>query len=79
MSDGPYGTNVGDIWLSEGSAIQERLDAEGKGMKLVHEVMSNLKTGYKAEECLYVTNNPEIIAEAEEGTKKYWEQKASEN
>lgn len=73
---GPYGTNVGDSWLAEGSEVQERLDRERPGMKLVHEVLMRDGT---PQECVYVTANEELIAQAREGTAKYWEQKAREN
>jgi hypothetical protein len=58
---GPYGTNEGDIWLTEGSDVQERLDAEGKGMKLVHEII-------EGKEKIYVTDDSELIARARVGS-----------
>lgn len=61
---GPYGTNEGDVWLGGGD-VQERLDQDGKGLRLIHEML--LRDG-KLEECVYVTANPEMIAEAERGT-----------
>lgn len=75
-TSGPYGTNVGDVWLGEGSPVQERLDREEPGTKLVHEVL--MKDGTR-QECVYVTSNAELIERAREGTVRYWEQKASEN
>lgn len=73
---GPYGTNEGDKWLAPGSPVQDRLDADGEGMVLIHEML--VKEGV-LQEVLYVTANPEMIAEAQEGHEFYMEQKASEN
>lgn len=73
---GPYGTNEGDMWLAPGSPVQDRLDAEGKGHVLVHEMM--FKDG-EVQECLYVTANPEMIAEATEGHAKWVAAQASKN
>lgn len=36
---GPYGTNEGDIWLAPGSGVQIRLDEQGEGLQLVHEML----------------------------------------
>jgi hypothetical protein len=63
---GPYGTNEGDMWLAPGSDVQDKLDAKGEGLILIHEMM--VKDG-ELQECLYVTANPEMIAEATEGHK----------
>jgi len=71
---GPYGTNEGDVWLSPGSEIQNRLDAEG--LVLINEMM--VKDG-KLQECVYTTSNPEMIAEAREGHKRYVAAQASKN
>jgi hypothetical protein len=73
---GPYGTNEGDMWLSPGSEIQNRLDAEGKGLIFVNEMM--VKDG-ELQECVYVTANPEMIAEAQEGHERYMAERASKN
>lgn len=73
---GPYGTNEGDKWLGEGSLIQEKLDADSEGLILIHEMM--VKDG-RLQECLYVTANTEMIAEAREGHALYFAQKAREN
>jgi hypothetical protein len=62
---GPYGTNEGDKWTSPGSDMQARLDADGEGMILIHEMM--VKDG-ELQECLYVTKLPELVEEAEAGT-----------
>jgi len=71
---GPYGTNEGDMWLSPGSEIQNRLDAEG--LVLINEMM--VKDG-ELQECVYTTSNPEMIAEAREGHKRYVAAQASKN
>jgi hypothetical protein len=71
---GPYGTNEGDMWLSPGSPIQDKLDAEG--LVLINEMM--VKDG-KLQECVYTTANPEMIAEAREGHKRYVAAQASKN
>lgn len=73
---GPYGTNEGDMWLAPGSGVQEKLDAEGEGLVLIHEMM--VKDG-ELQECLYVTKLPELIEQASEGHVKYMERLASEN
>jgi hypothetical protein len=73
---GPYGTNVGDIWWAEGSDVQKRLDEDGEGLMLIHEVME--KDG-EIQECMYVTKLPELVEAARRGTEKYVAQKASEN
>jgi hypothetical protein len=66
---GPYGTNEGDIWGAEGSAIQDRLP---EGQVLIHEIIDG-------EEKVYVTEDPELIERAAAGTIKYLAQKAEEN
>ena len=73
---GPYGTNEGDVWLSPGSMVQNRLDAEGEGLILINEMM--VKDG-KLQEVFYTTDNPEMIAEAREGHKRYVAAQASKN
>jgi hypothetical protein len=73
---GPYGTNLGDIWLASDSPVQKRLDADGEGLMLIHEVME--KDG-EIQECMYVTKLPELVEAARRGTEKYVAQKASEN
>lgn len=73
---GPYGTNEGDKWLSPGSDVQDRLDADGEGLVLIHEMM--VKDGL-LQECFYVTDDAEMIAEAARGHEHYMAQKASEN
>jgi hypothetical protein len=73
---GPYGTNEGDKWLAPGSMVQNRLDKEGEGLILIHEML--VKEG-ELQECLYVTKDPEMIAEAEAGHERWMAQKASEN
>lgn len=70
---GPYGTNPGDQWLAPGSPIQDRLDAQGDGLVLVHWIDDD------GEEALYTTANPEMIAEAEEGHVRYIAERASRN
>jgi len=73
---GPYGTNEGDTWLATGSPVQDRLDADGEGMVLIHEMM--VKDG-KLQECMYVTANPEMIADAERGHELYLAEQAARN
>ena len=73
---GPYGTNEGDMWLGTGSAVQAKLDEEGDGLILIHEM---IKKGDEVREAVYVTDNAEIIAEATRGHDHYIAQKASEN
>jgi hypothetical protein len=72
----PYGMNEGDCWLAPGSLVQERLDAEGEGLVLIHEML--VKDG-ALQECLYVTANPELIERAKVGHEKYVAQRAREN
>ena len=72
----PYGSNVGDVWLGEGSEIQALLDQDGEGLQLVHEVVE--RDG-RQEEVVYVTKDPELISLARAGTVFYWEQKRREN
>ena len=76
---GPYGTNPGDQWLGSGSAIQKRLDQDGEGLVLVHWI--NDEPGHESygEETVYVTANPEMIAEAQEGHERYIAERASRN
>jgi hypothetical protein len=73
---GPYGTNEGDMWLSPGSMMQDVLDEKGEGLVLINEMM--VKDG-KLQECVYTTSNPEMIAEAREGHKRYVAAQASKN
>jgi hypothetical protein len=73
---GPYGTNEGDKWLATGSEIQKRLDADGNGHILIHEML--LKDG-EVQEVVYVTANEELIAEATAGHEKWLAAKAQES
>ena len=73
---GEYGTREGDMWLAPGSPVQDRLDQEGKGHVLIHEMM--VKDG-ELQECLYVTANEEMIAEAKAGHERYIEARAARN
>jgi hypothetical protein len=73
---GPYGTNEGDMWLGTGSAVQAKLDEEGDGLVLIHEMINK---GGKVQEALYVTDNADIIAEAKVGHEHYIAQHASQN
>jgi hypothetical protein len=70
---GPYGTNPGDQWLAPGSDIQNSLDAEGNGLVLVHWINDG------GEETVYVTDNPEMIAEAEQGHERWVAEQAARN
>jgi hypothetical protein len=72
---GPYGTNLGDIWLGVDSPVGQMLK-DREGLTLIHEVLN--KDG-EIQECLYVTDDAELIRRAEEGTVRYWQQKGSEN
>lgn len=75
---GPYGTNEGDMWLGEGSLVQERLNLEHiqetlggqdhEGLILIHEMM--VKDG-ELQECIYLTALPELIAQAAAGHEKW--------
>jgi len=79
---GPYGTNEGDIWLGEGSLVQEMMSRKhfqevlaGKrepGLVLIHEVLVP-EGASEPEECLYVTSNLELIQMAVEGHRKWLE------
>jgi len=67
---GMYGTNEGDIWDSDGSAVQNLMDKENPGHKLIHEVIDG-------EEKLYVVDThaglwqKETYERAKQGGKKY--------
>lgn len=72
---GPYGTNEGDTWLAgDDNPIQKMLDRDG--LTMIFEV---LPRDGRLQECVYVTDNPELIEAARAGTELYWEQKAREN
>jgi hypothetical protein len=62
---GPYGTNIGDTWMAPDSDVQRRCDEEGKGERLCFFINDN------GEEAVYVTSDPEMIAEAERGHELY--------
>jgi hypothetical protein len=70
---GPYGTNKGDQWLAPGSEIQNRLDADGEGLVLVHWIDDD------GEEAVYTTSNPEMIAEAQRGHEQWVAAQARRN
>jgi len=70
---GPYGTNPGDQWLAPGSEIQNRLDADGEGLVLVHWINDD------GEEAVYTTKNPEMIAEAQAGHEQWMAEQARRN
>jgi len=77
---GPYGTNLGDIWLGEGSHVQNLLNVEymqrliggdaQPGLILIHEVLVP-EGATEAEEVLYVTSNLELIQMAVKGHKRW--------
>jgi hypothetical protein len=69
---GPYGTNEGDKWLAPGSEIQRRLDAQGEGLVLIHEIIDG-------EEKLYTTALPDLIAEAQAGHREREAEQARNN
>jgi hypothetical protein len=71
-----YGTREGDKWLAPGSDIQNRLDQEGKGLVLIHEMM--VKDG-ELQEVVYVTALPDLIEEATKGHERYMEALAGRN
>lgn len=64
---GPYGTNEGDTWLGTDSPVGQML-LERDGTTLIHEMM--VKDGV-LQDCMYVTENPEMIAEATKGHELY--------
>ena len=72
MVRGPYGTNEGDKWMAPGSDVQARLDAEGEGMVLIHEIIDG-------EEKLYTTSDPDLIREALEGHDLWIEEERRNN
>ena len=57
---GPFGTQEGDRWTCPGSPVQDLLDAKGEGLVMVTEIIGG-------EEQLYVTDDEELIAEAQAG------------
>jgi hypothetical protein len=83
---GPYGTNLGDVWLGEGSPVQESLNrkyiedvlggSEEPGLVLIHEM---IERDGEVQEALYVTSNPEMIRRAAEGHEKWLAARAAEN
>jgi hypothetical protein len=73
---GEYGTREGDKWLAPGSDIQNRLDQEGKGLVLIHEMM--VKDG-ELQEVVYVTALPDLIEEATRGHERYVAAQAERN
>jgi hypothetical protein len=79
---GPYGTNVGDIWSGEASAIGEML-MERDGLVMIHEVME--KDG-KVEERIYNVHkdNPDpemqaLIQSARDGVELWAAAQAANN
>lgn len=73
---GPYGTNEGDTWTAPDSDIQKRLDADGKGMVLIHEMMTQ---DGKLQDCIYTTALPELIEAAQKGTPQWIAAQAVKN
>lgn len=73
---GSYGTNKGDCWLGTDSPIQRKLDAEGKGLILVHEIVE--RDG-GLQEGVYVTEEPELIERAKRGHEFYVAERAARN
>lgn len=80
---GPYGTNLGDIWTMEGSAVGDKLKADG--LIGIWEVLKDDDTG-KIEPCMYSVklDNPdpemqELIAKAKAGTEQYLAALAANN
>jgi hypothetical protein len=61
---GPYGTNVGDMWLTDESAIKLRRERENVALLMVIEIMDK---GDGPEETVYMTVDPVLMAEAAEG------------
>ncbi len=72
---GPYGTNEGDKWLAVDSAVGQML-MERDGLTLIHEML--VKDGVLGEH-IYVTDNPELIAEATEGHEQWVAAQAARN
>jgi hypothetical protein len=73
---GPYGTNDGDIWFAADWLQQMVQDDKGPQWRVIMQVLE--KNG-KREPCLYVTDNAEIITEAEAGTVKWLAAQAANN
>jgi hypothetical protein len=59
-----YGTSEGDMWLVDDSEIGVMTTARLPGHHLVMQFMDG-------EESVFVTDNPEIVAEAERGRERY--------
>jgi hypothetical protein len=72
---GPYGTNEGDTWLGTDSEVGRML-MERDGMTLAFEMMC--KDGV-LQECMYVTENQDLIAEATRGHELYVAAQAAMN
>ncbi|MFL5861114.1 MAG: hypothetical protein ACJ780_10075 [Solirubrobacteraceae bacterium] len=69
---GPYGTNEGDLWSCEDSVIGQRIAEEQPGAVFVTEMKV---TDGALQECMYVTTDPAVIAQAREGVVKYFDAK----
>ena len=72
---GPYGTNEGDTWLGVDSEVGRML-MERDGLTMIHEMM--YRDGV-LQECIYSTDNPELIERAQAGHERYVAEQASRN
>lgn len=63
----PYGLNEGDMWLGVDSDVGKLL-LERDGLTLVHEML--FKDG-ELQDCMYVTDNIELINQAREGHQRW--------
>lgn len=81
---GPYGTNEGDIWSAEDSAVGERIKNEHGGV-LIHEMLRMPDDGRLEERIYWVEeSNPDmqiqdIIQRARDGLKLWVEEQAKRN
>lgn len=79
---GPYGTNEGDIWTGEDSAVGQRIKREHGGV-LIHEMLR--KDGVVQEAIYWVEeSNPDmqmqdLIRRARRGTEHWIAARATEN
>jgi hypothetical protein len=69
---GLFGTREGDMWLVDDSPVGEMVTASGDGSHLV-------KWFHDGEEALFVTADPEMIAEATRGAARYAAERAAAN
>lgn len=75
---GPYGTNVGDTWFM-GDGIQQELANDPERGPHWRAIVYVQERNGKVQESYFVTENPEIIEEARQGTIKWAEAQARNN